>query len=208
MSDEGTDNFDISAAMTQDEFSFFDVLNEISYPKDEFSVYLDESAAFDFRKIQTEIDTTTEPDAERVEDWDARLEDIRTRLAKSKFTFYVTGVSDDRIEEAAEVANAQFADKKKQRKTASGTIEKYLPDDVAQDYLRFFNAVVLSLHIERIVQNATGRTMVAPSPDEVAQFLRKAPGAAKVEVNERIQALRAKSGEFESALDVGFFPKP
>ena len=207
MSDEGTENFDISASMTQEAFSFFDVLSEISFPKDVFSVYLDESAVFDFRKIQAEIDLAEDPDEALLAEWDERLKSVRDRLAAKKYTFHITGVSDDRIEEAAEVANAQFEDKKKQRKTASGTIERYLPDAVAQDYLRFFNAVVLALHVERIVEERTGREMIAPSPDEVAQFLRKAPGPAKQEVSERIQALRARASEYESALDEGFFPK-
>lgn len=190
-----------------DTFSFFDVLEEVTYPKDEVTVWTDERAVFDFKKLGIEVDMLTDPDKETIDRLLADAQSLQKRIEDSKYTFKLTGVSDDRIEEAAEVANKQFEDKKKQRKTAHGTIEKYLPEAEQLNYVKYFNAVVMSLHIEQIIRHKDGRVMTAPSPDEVAHFFNKAPGAAKADVNDKIQSLRLKSSAYESSLDEGFFQK-
>lgn len=193
--------------MTPDTFSFFDVLEEVTYPKDVFSVYMDEAAAFDFQKLSVEIDMSADPSPEKITEFKERAEAIAKRLANSKYTFYVSGVSDDRIELVTELVNKEFEDKKQQRYTATKTIEKYLPEEHQMAYVKFFNAAVLSLHIEQIVKESDGRVMTAPDPKEVIRFMDRAPEAAKAEVNNRIKALRVKSSAYENALDEGFLAK-
>ena len=204
-----TPEFDPSASMTPDTFSFFDVLEEVTYPKDVKTVYMDEAAAYDFNKLAMEIDMTPpeQQTPEKIAEFQERAEALKKRLHDSKYTFYLTGVSDDRVEEAAEVANAEFEDKKLQRYTATKTIEKYLPESEQVNYLKFFNALVLSLHVEQIVRHKDGRIITAPGPNEILHFMAKAPSAAKDELNRAIQALRLKSNQYEAALDEGFFPK-
>ena len=204
--------FDPSASMTPETFSFFDVLEEITYPKEVKTIWTDEAAVYEFRKIANEIDDIIvgTPEGEEPDlptDIQARLERIQDRIERSKFTFHLTGVSDDRIEEAAEIANAEFEDKKLQRKTATQAIEKYLPESQQLAYVKFFNSVVNSLHIEKIVSHRDGREMVAPSPQEVQHFFDKCPSAPKVELVEAIKALRVQSSNYERQLDEGFFPK-
>lgn len=193
--------------MTPETFSFFEVLEERTFPKDTLVVFLDEKAAYDLRKLMQQIDVTVEPTSAQVNDFKKRAEDLKARIEKSKYTFYLTGVSDDRIENAREVANAQFEDKKLQRKTATQSIERYLPESEQMNYLKFFNAVVTSLHIEQIVQEATGKVMTAPSPDEVANFMDKAPEAAKQQINAALSSLRVSAIEYERSLDEGFLAK-
>lgn len=195
--------------MTPDTFSFFDVLEERTYPKDVVTVYLDEAAAYDFNKLSMEIDMMPQEDAtpEVIAEFQDRAQKLQDRLRKSKYTFYLTGVSDDRVEQASVVANEQFEDKKLQRYTATKTIEKYLPESEQMNYVKFFNAIVLSLHIEQIVQHKDGRVMTAPDPEQVLAFMEKAPEAAKKLVNDKISGLRVRANAYEAALDEGFFPK-
>lgn len=195
-------------APTQDTFSFFDVLEEVTYPNDVVTLYMDEAAAYDFAKLAAEIDITVEPDKKQVAAFKKRAEDLKTRIEKSKYTFYLRGVSDDRVSEAEELVEAKFEDVKRPRKNAQGHIERVLPPSEQKNYLRYFNAVVFSLHIEQIVQESTGRVMVAPHPDEVAHLYDKAPGSEKQKLSNAIGALRVRSEAYERSLDEGFFQKP
>ena len=196
--------------MTPETFSFFDVLEERTYPKDVLSVFTDEAAAYDLNKLSVEIDMTPsdEQTPEKIEEFKERAENLQNRIAKSKYTFYLTGVSDDKIEDATEVANSAFEDKKLQRYTATKTIEKYLPESEQLNYVKYFNAVVMALHIEQIVEHKSGRVMTSPAPEQVLHFLNKAPMAAKEALNAKVQSLRVKSGDYESGLDEGFLAKP
>lgn len=204
--DDAPDDFD--PQMTQESFSFFDVLEARTYPKDVKTVYLDESAAYEFGQLSAEVDNTVNPTAKQVKEFEKRAHDLQARLAKSKFTFYLTGVPGDMIESAQTIANEAFEDKKKQRKTATQTIERYLPEDQQLPYMKYLSAVVNSLHIEQILQHSTGRVMTAPSPDEVSHFWDKAPDAAKFELNTAIRKLSVRSADYERALDEGFLAKP
>jgi len=198
--------------MTQESFSFFDVLEERTYPKDVVHIYMDEGAAYELDRLSREADTMEVGEDGRPSDEDLKhLNDEYMRLSKriedSKYTLYLTGVSDDRIEDAQLVAQEHFEPKKKQRKTASGTIEKYLPEAEQLNFLRYFNAAINALHIERIFRHKDGRWMVAPGADEIAYLYDKAPASEKEKLNTAIQALRVKSTAFERKLDEGFLAK-
>lgn len=206
---EETPEFDPSESMTPDTFSFFDVLEERTYPKEVLDVFMDEAAAYDLNKLSVEIDMTPreEQTPEKIEEFKQRAEALQHRISNSKFTFYLTGVSDDKIETATEVANSAFEDKKVQKYTATKTIEKYLPESEQLNYIKYFNAVVMSLHVEQIVEHRRGRVMTAPGPDEILRFLDKAPTAAKNALNDAVQALRVRSSAYEGGLDEGFLAK-
>lgn len=192
----------------RDTFSFFDVLEGRTYPTDEVTICIDEAAGYDLDKITREANALEEPTEEIVAELKARADVLAERIENARFTFHLRGVSDDRVTEAKEVADAEFSPKRKQRKSAAGNIEKYLPEEEALKYARFFNAVVVALHVERIVSHGTGKVMTAPSPDEMAHFLDKAPEAAKYRLSAAIQALRVDSNAYEATLDEGFFLRP
>lgn len=200
-------NYTPAAEPTIDTFSFFDVLEERTYPKDIQVVYMDEESIYQFEKLGAEIDETPEPSADQIAGFMERATALQEKIEASKFTFYLTGVSDDRIEDAKTLADDRFAPKRKQRKRADQSIEHYLPESEQLNYLKFLNAVIHSLHIEQVVQARSGRVMTAPSPDEVAHLWDKAPAAAKAALVGAIQRLRVDSNSYERSLDEGFFQK-
>ena len=196
-----------------DSFSFFDVLEERTYPEETFSVYLDEGAAYEYAKLRIEVDRVgIDLDSDDYDDearkaqgqeFVDRAEALKERMRKSRYVFHVKGVSDDRIVDAKEIVEERFSDKKRQRKRADGSLEKYLPEDVQIDYVRFLDAVMLSLHIQQI-EAPNGKVMTAPSADEIAHFMDKAPSAAQARVRDKIHALRVESADYEAGIDEGF----
>lgn len=193
---------------TQETFSFFDVLEGVTYPEDEVTVSIDESAAYELGKIVREIDGKTQMDEAEVEEYTARVKALEKRIEDSKFTFYLKGVADDIVASGKDVADGRFESKKVNRKNAQGHIERVLPESENLDYIRFLNAVVLALHVTSILERRTGRVMTAPTADEMAAFFDKAPGAAKDRLSQAIGSLRVASNQYEASLDEGFFPKP
>ena len=198
-----------TATLSKETFSFFDVLSGVSYPKDVLTIYMDEAAAYDLEKLLREISGTSENDVteESVEALRVKAEALKSRIENSKYTFFLTGVSDDRIVDARTLTDKEFEKRKKPRKNASGHIEKYLPEDQQYEWMRYLNAVVQSLHIEQIVA-PNGAVMTAPSPDEIAHFYDKAPGAEKGRLDQAIASLRVKSESYEASIDEGFLAKP
>ena len=193
---------------TEETFSFFEVLEGRTYPEDEVTVSMDEAAAYDLGKLQRDMDEAKEPTDLEIKEFQERADNLQKRIEDSKFTFHLKGVPDDLIADIKEVADERFHDKKINRKNAQGHIERILPEGENANYMRFFSAVMMSLHVTSIQEHRTGKVMTAPSADEIAYFYDKAPGAAKERLSQAIAALRVASAQYEAQLDEGFFPKP
>ena len=194
--------------LTPEGFSFVDVLNERDYPKDTVDLAMDEVAAIELDKIIHQINNIPEGEGgEGLEQLLADAERYSQRLDQSTYTFHLTGVSDDTVTDIQEIASAEFEPKKKPIKSASGRIERILPQNEQRDYLRYFNALSLSVHIEQIVHVATGRVMTAPPAEEIAVFMDKAPTSQKMKLQVAINALRASSEAFERRIDADFLAK-
>lgn len=195
----------VGESLTPETFSFFDVLSEKAYPRDTVTVYMDDAAAYDLRKISREAEELDSQ--EDMNDLAERLAALRQRIEASAMTFHLAGVGADRMQDAMNVANEHFEGKKVNRKRADGSIMRELPQDQQVAFMRYMSAVTLSLHVEKIVL-ADGRQMVAPSPDEIAAFMDKAPVAAMEAINRAVRDLQVTTSDFEATLDEGFLAKP
>lgn len=199
------------AQSVKDTFSFFDVLEERTYPTDEVTISIDEAAGYELNKLAMKLHELRTSEGATEEDYAAveqQADDLRERIERSQFTFQLKGVSDDRITDAMEVVEARFEDKKVPRKKADGSLQRELPKSEGLNYARFLNAVTFAMHIEQIVRHKNGSVMTAPDADEIAAFFDKAPHAAQERVATAIQSLRVASSTYEASLDEGFFPKP
>lgn len=195
---------------TEETFSFFDVLDGKAYPKDTITVYLDDAAAYDLRKLnkalREAIDSGDATD-EDVARFNAEAQSLKARIEASAYTFHLTAVSSELMQDALDAADKKFEAEKVSRKRADGSLIRELPQNKQVAYAKYVSAVTLSLHTEKIV-DAAGRTLVAPSPDEAFAFLGKAPDASVASITRAISALRVSALDFEAGLDEGFFPKP
>lgn len=190
---------------TPEDFNIFEL--DKSYPKDTVTVYLDDGAAHEYRKLRAEADLVEgEPDQDFIDDFNARLEALREKIKKSERTFYLTGVDADKMKDAMTSSEAHFEDRKVNRKRADGSIVRELPQSAQVDFMRYVSAVTLAMHVEKIVDGA-GREVVAPGPDALLLFLDKAPAYAVREVSQAVERLQVDARDFEAALDDGFFPK-
>lgn len=199
---------EISDFATEENFDIFDVLSERAYPRDIVTVYLDDGAAFELRKLTDEVDAIDgEPDQATVEAFNERLTNIRTRIDRSARTFHLAGVSSDTIKDAMTAADEHFESRKVNRKRADGSIIRELPKSAQDDFMVYTSAVMMALHVEKIV-DPDGRQVVAPTPDAIVRFINGAPIYAVREVNQAIERLQVDARDFERSLDDGFFPKP
>lgn len=193
--------------LTPETFSFTNgVLAERDYPKDEVEIYMDEVAAFELDKIALKINNLPTGESDELEELLAEAEMFQDRIDRSKHIFRITGVSDDTIGDLKEVADTEFEQRKKPRKNAMGHIEKILPQNEQMAYMRYFNALNLSVHIEQI-ERADGAVMTAPGVEEIATFVDHAPTSQKQKLQMAIQKLRADSEAFERRIDADFLAK-
>ena len=192
--------------LTPETFSFFDVFEGLEHPTDTVTIFMNEKAQYDLNKKLNEIAQLAEGDSnlDAIVDEASKLHDL---VEASRMTFHITGVDDDTITDLRDVAEAAFEGRKKQIKAADGRIIKQLPESEQLAYARYFNALVMSVHITR-VEDAKGRAMVAPSVDEVALMLDKAPTSQKTKLQSAINDLRVRSSDFEANVDADFLAKP
>lgn len=205
---EDFDNEDVPEQfLTKETFSFFEVLSEIAYPTDEVTLYMNENAARKFQKLAAELDDP-ETTAERTEAIYPEIQKVSQEVRDSAYVFHLRGVSDDRLTDVKTLADKEFKDKRKQRKVASGGLESYLPESEQMAYAKYFSAVLISLHVEQVVESRTGRIMTAPDANEIAFLMDKAPTHEKGKLHTAIESLKVSASEFERSIDEGFLAKP
>lgn len=196
------------------DFDMFAALEGIEYPEDEVTVALNEKAAHKLASLMAEIQRYQldhpAPEDRDQSDLDAfrvRVDELKNTIEKSRMTFYLKGVPDDLLTTAADVAEEKFKDKKKTIADAQGVPQSVLPQAEKMNFMRYMNAVIYSMHIQKFVVHSNGAVRTTPTPDEIAAFMDKAPDAAKGKLVAKIQELRVRSEDYESHLDEGFFPK-
>ena len=82
---------------------------------------------------------------------------------------------------------------------------RVMPQGEKLRFMRYMNAVTYSMFIQKLVRHSDGAVHAAPSADEIAAFMDKAPDAAKGKLVEKIQRLRVNSADYEANFDEGFF---
>lgn len=199
---------DITEDTTEfDNFSFLDVLEGTSYPEETVTVALNEKAAHQAKKLMLQYQEMEDPTQEELETFRKDLDKVRADIDKSRVTFDLRGVDAEKITSAGDIVDEMFVDKKRSFTGADGRQRKYIPDEVAKDYARMMNAVVMSMYITRVTYHANGKTFIGLTPDEVAAFFDKAPAAAKAKLAQAVTGLQVDAASYEAELDEGFFPK-
>lgn len=199
---------------TPENFSMYDFLDEVEYPEDEVTVATNEKAAHQLGRLASEIQQymadgepeTGEHDPEKLAEYRKELDSLTAKIENSKITFYLKGVSDERVLEADALVEEKFKDKKKSQRTADNRLVQVLPQEHQKAWMRYLNAVIFSMHIERIHYHGPGVTKIGPTPDDVAAFYDRAPAAAQAILTSRIQKLRVAAEDYERKFDEGFFP--
>lgn len=194
-----------------DDFSLFDMLDGVEYPESSVTVAINEKAAFALGRLDREIKEylrdNDEHDEKVLAKYRERVDALKQQIEDSKITFHLKGVPDELVTGANEIAEEKFKDRKKQVKTADGRIVKILPDGEKINFMRYSNAVVVSMHVTKVVYHKNGAERTTPSPDEIAAFYDKAPAAAKAILGQAVNELRVDAIDYERNFDEGFFPK-
>lgn len=208
------DEADVVLAAPED-FDMYALMEGVDYPEDEVTVALNEKAAHRLARLDREIraylaegeEEGGEHDQAKLAQYRTELDKLQKAIADSRVTFYLKGVPDELVQGANDIVEARFEDKKKQVKTADNRLVKVLPEGEKMAWVRFLNAVVYSMHIQRVYYHKNGATITAPDADQIAHFYDKAPAAAQALLTSKIQELRVDAQEYERDFDEGFFPK-
>lgn len=196
------------------DFDMFAALEGVEYPEDEVTVALNEKAAHRLAALMAEVTQyqvdhphPEDRNEEDLESFEKRVEALKKTIEQSRITFYLKGIPDDILTTAGDVAEEKFEAAKKDVVDAQGNTIKVLPQAEKIRFMRYMNAVTYSMFIQKFVRHSDGATRIAPTADEIAAFMDKAPDAAKGKLVHKIQELRVKSEDYEARLDEGFFPK-
>lgn len=191
--------------LTPETFSFFDSFEGLNYATDVISIYMNEKAMAQFSSNNQDI--AEAEDGADISHLIEKRDELTKQILKSQYTFELSGVADDVITDLKAEADERFSTKMKQVKAADGTLIKRLPEAESINYTRFFNALVMSKHIQKIT-DPRGRVQINPSADEVAILFDKAPTLEKQRLSMKISDLRVSATEFEARIDADFLAKP
>lgn len=196
----------VAAAQAPETFDFAAVVQGRGYPKDEVHIHLDEATAYKIQRLEEKINA--EDDGNKINALEAEIESLRAELARSRYTFKLTGISTERQEELLAKAKSDFpVEYERQKNPFTQTmvqIEKPNPEqDAKRD--RYFTHLLWQAHIEQIV-SPTGAVDTAPSLETI-ESLRKMPTAQIKKLVRAIDKMQVAADAFETATDEDFLAK-
>lgn len=174
-------------------FNLSDLIKGRSYPLKDVDIYLDDQAAMELYDIASQLEYITDPEeAKPLED---RAEELKTKIAESKLTFRMRGVSQEAIEVVLEKTNAQYGLKKGDDGTGN------------PEWLRDYISNLISMNIMYVIA-PDGSEDHTPFNYERTEELRKnLPASEWSKLVETMHKLTLAGGYFEQITDAGFLPK-
>lgn len=161
---------------------FAAVFAGISYPKDSVTVILDEELGYRVHRLQADIrESAMSGDSDKRKELEAESDRLAEDAKAKTYVFHLTGVARELREGVAAGVEKEF----ELKRSMFGNID-YTPEAEAAH-----NARIYALHIERI-SGPGGAELVAPTAENLAEFLKHAPDKAIIDINAKIKEL---SGE-------------
>lgn len=159
---------------------FAEYLSGQSKPKDSETVILNEKIAYDaHRLLQRRSELDPADDAEEIAGINASLEALYKESKNHEFTFYLTAVDREMRDEVRQAIREKY----ELKPDVFGRVET--PAEAEREY----TSKIWALHTERI-EGPDGIRIVAPTPENLAGLIAKAPDIA-------LQKIDAKIGELQ-----------
>lgn len=190
-------------------FSIINVLKERAYPKDEVSIYLDESAGYNASKIREKIEeletSASVEDAEKVKELFKELDSVVEGLQSSKYIFTISGISEGLRDDIYEDALTKFPLEYEESKNPfTGEVTKKELDSKERD--RYFTDLLWHSSIKKITDPA-GNVQDKISLEDVNQLRELLPLAGIAAITQSIEKLRMSTAIFMSSVDEDFLAK-
>ena len=188
----------------QGKFNFLDRLNGRNYPTETVEIFLDEEAGLAAMELQEAI--AHEADGEKVNAMQAELEALGAKLAESKYTLSLRGISteeyDATVDAAREAHPVEFRDVMNPLTFAR---EREVVESEAREQL--FRNLLWAKYIESVTDHE-GNVDDDITPELVAVFCLRAPIMAPIKVSEAVEKLRMTTAWMDELQGADFFPKP
>lgn len=220
MTDETPDI--VADAMAQGTFSFVDVVQGRSYPKDTVTLYQDEATAYERGKyldsvlelrgdVSHKLVIESKQDEARQAAWKRAIDDdpevakrvavFDAKLSASAFTFHLQGVPSDLYQELSTKADADFPPTKEKWKNPFDG-RPMSTETPHPERNRRFAHLLWAAHITKIV-DANGRADTAPGV-EAAAAISKMPLSQQQKFSDAIDRLQVAAASFENLVDSDF----
>lgn len=190
-------------------FSILNVLKERAYPKEQVNVYLDEQSAYDASLVQEKIDELLKSadvgNQDAIDDLSAKRDALLGNLEKSKYTFFVTGLSEGLRSDIYDQASEKFPIEYDESKNPfTGEVVKSEIDNKERD--RYFTNLLWHSSIEKIVA-PDGAVQESVTMEDIVKLRELLPLAGIGAVTQSIEKLRTATAIFMLTVDEDFLAK-
>lgn len=179
----------VDRAQSDGVFSFAEVLEGRSYPRDEVQICIDEDLLYRLKKARADGDENL-------------VKQLEEKKAKSTYTLKLVGVSSEKREELEKIAEEKFPRRYEQIKNfKDGTLQRQeVPSEERADYN---NDLLWATQIEQIIA-PDGRVDTAPGVATARKLRKTAPLGELIRVQQAIVSLVMTSDVFERKTDAQF----
>ena len=205
----------VDQAKARGTFNITNVLKERAYPKSALRVVIDESLAFEASSLRKELESTDLEWARREmpeeveklqEKRSDRIAEIKEEMAKSSFTFFLSGIAEGDRERIYKKACAKYPlEYDKDFNLETGRVEKVVKESEDRDSL--FTDLLWEAHIEKI-EDPEGNVHEPVGFSDVRVMRETLPLSVLSRINEEIEKIRVASAVFMLEVDDDFLAKP
>jgi hypothetical protein len=177
----------VEQAQSKGKFKLENVIKNVGYPEDSVDVYLDSESAYNLAKLNEELISTVDPKVLAV--LEPQVQELKTKILKSKLTFHMRGIDQKQIELLEK--QAQESNKEKDE---DAWMFDYMCSLVAANVLK--------------VEDSEGNVDDSVFSLTDAKTWRETfPAEAWASLAATMQKLTLAVGYFKGLTDAGFLPK-
>lgn len=199
-------------------FKIVDVVKERSYPRKQIDVFLNEEAAHiaseldqKVREVEADLDKKSlSPKAikeldEKREAFITKRDEIIEKLSTEKYVFHIVGISEGKRSELDKKSYERYPAKHEtDRNPLSGELTRKEIEN--PDRIKYFNTLLWSEHIEKIV-DPEGNEQVGVTLEDCIVLRDSLPLASIAKISEAIDLIRASTALFMMSVNEDFLAK-
>lgn len=190
-------------------FNILNVLKERAYPKEEISIYLDEQVAYDASVLGEKIDELSKSSdvahQKKVDELIAQRDVLIKRIEESKYTFFITGLSEGMRSDIQEQSLEKFPLEYEENKNPfTGEMTKKEIESKERD--RYFTLLLWHSSIQKIVA-PDGSVQENVTMEDVTQLRDLLPLAGIGAITQSVEKLRTATAIFMMTVDEDFLAK-
>jgi len=195
-------------------FNIASVLKDRGYPKMQLTLAMDEQSAYEISAIKEKLGSIDLAYSKKNKPEDVvkqeevllgKLEELKSKVTESSFTFHLEGISEGKRNELYSQAKKKYPlEYEKDIDITTGKMQKVEKESFERDSL--YTDLLWQAYIKKIVSN-NGDEQSGVSYSDVRAMRDNMPISASARINESIEKLRVASAVFMLETDEDFLAK-